>query len=146
MHDNFRDRAGFGLKYFILAFADKEKIRGIDVMNRVEEISRGHWRPVPGNVYYELDNLVKKNYLKIINEDGNKYYEITETGKEALKRITNWFPIKSVIEERIRNALNKTDIMKEIEDKINKLENSKALSTEDLNNVQKLKDLLNKIK
>ena len=42
MHDNFRDRAGFGLKYFILAFADKEKIRGIDVMNRVEEISRGN--------------------------------------------------------------------------------------------------------
>ena len=66
-------RYGFVLNYFILAMASRQKIRGADVMNTVEQLSHGYWRPSPGHVYFELDRLVDEGYLKRTEGEDGKY-------------------------------------------------------------------------
>ncbi|MGC8694590.1 MAG: helix-turn-helix transcriptional regulator [Candidatus Micrarchaeia archaeon] len=151
MHSSFRNhRAGFGLKYFILAFAENGRIRGVDIMNRVEDVSRGYWRPVPGHVYYELDRLVKEGYLKIVNEDGNKYYEITEEGRKFLNYTNNWLPIRAIIAKGLAPLVKKDEgkassTKERIREEIHNLESSGNLSPENKATIEKLKKLLEEL-
>ena len=81
---------GFGLKYWVLSLLYEKSATGAMVMDKIENMSMGHWRPSPGHVYPLLDEMTKEGYLEIETKDGKKYYKTTDKGRELLGN--SWFP------------------------------------------------------
>ncbi len=118
-----RIRRGFGLKYFILAILSKGKATGAEITKKIEETSNYYWRPSPGSIYMILKEMSDDNLIKSKEEDGKKYYEITEEGKEILDNA--WFPFKEFIsrepalelEQSIRKVIESKNMLGEEEKK-----------------------------
>ncbi|MGC9157141.1 MAG: PadR family transcriptional regulator [Candidatus Micrarchaeia archaeon] len=142
-------RHGFGLKYFILAMASRQKIRGADIMNNIEQLSHGFWRPSPGHVYFELDRLVDEGYLKRSETEEGKYYEITDKGRQAIAEIEEWFPLSSLLEragtQQAGQEDNKEGIKEKILAEINALEKDASISAEQKRHLEALRELANKL-
>lgn len=92
-HDMGRFR-GFGLKYWILSIVSTEPSTGAMIMDKVERMSMGHWRPSPGHIYPVLERFATEGYLNVEGKGGKKYYSVTEKGKEVLEG--SWFPWRSM--------------------------------------------------
>lgn len=107
-HDRGHFR-GFGLKYWVLSIVSKEPSTGSMIMDKVERMSMGHWRPSPGHVYPLLEQLTSEGYLSVENKDGKKYYSVTDGGREILEG--SWFPWRTMgglsgfsgLEDAVRN-------------------------------------------
>ena len=54
---------------------------GAEIMDAMENMSQGLWRPSPGSVYPLLDTMTKEGSIKK-REDSK--YELTEQGKEEM--------------------------------------------------------------
>ena len=104
------------LKLLILDLSIKSPVSGTDVMNHIKLITRGHWSPSPGSVYFIFKNLLKQEYLtEIYSQDTNvKKYVATSKAKsfiilekETLKK--SWTKnLYSII--IMGNLLNSADI------------------------------------
>ena len=72
-----------GLKYLILyLLSSKGPMTGAQVIDEIEKLSMGFWRPSPGSVYPALEELEADGLIKVAKVEGTKkYYEITESGK-----------------------------------------------------------------
>ncbi len=62
----------------VLAILEENPMKGVEIMDKLEERSRGWWRPSPGSIYPLLDELTKEGLVKK-RSDGR--YEIA--GKRA---------------------------------------------------------------
>ena len=70
--------------YYILMSLLKERC-GVDIMEAVEEISKGRVRVGPGTLYTLLGKFEKENMIRETEVQGRKRsYIITEKGKEIL--------------------------------------------------------------
>ncbi|MGB9732862.1 MAG: PadR family transcriptional regulator [Candidatus Micrarchaeales archaeon] len=116
-------RAGFGLKYFILAVLSEGRATGAEITRRIEEMSNYYWHPSPGSIYLLLKDLASDGYIEIEEENGRKYYKITKEGKEIIDN--SWFPFKEFIsrepalelEQSIRKIMESKDTLGEAEKK-----------------------------
>jgi len=64
-----------------------EPLHGYGVMQRVEAISRGTVRVGPGTLYGALTMLEKEGLIvKVSEEDRRKSYQLTDEGRELLKK------------------------------------------------------------
>ncbi len=71
---------------FILSILEKEPSHGYKIGNEIEKRTLGMWNPSASTLYWILNNLKEKGFIKIFEEDKNKkIYEITDAGREALK-------------------------------------------------------------
>lgn len=71
--------------YYIL-LALTEECCGVDIMEKVREISRGRVRVVPGTLYAMLFRFEENDMIRKTAEEGRrKSYIITDTGKHMLK-------------------------------------------------------------
>lgn len=72
--------------YYIL-LALMEESCGVDIMKKVEEISKGRIKVGPGTSYALLDKFVKEKIIRETKVEGRKRsYIITEHGKELLEK------------------------------------------------------------
>ena len=72
--------------YYIL-LALTEECCGVDIMNKVEKMSRGRIRVGPGTLYAMLARFEKNQIIRLTAEDGRrKSYVITDTGIEMLTK------------------------------------------------------------
>lgn len=72
--------------YYILMALMKECC-GVDIMDRVEEISGGRVRVGPGTLYAMLSKFEKNQIIRLTQEEGRrKSYIITDEGIEMLKK------------------------------------------------------------
>jgi DNA-binding PadR family transcriptional regulator len=63
---------------------------GSQIIDEIERITLGMWRPSPGSIYPALDQLEEDGLVRISKVDGwKKYYELTEKGKQELEKIEN---------------------------------------------------------
>ena len=53
-------------------------------MQTIEERSGGRWRPSPGSVYPALAQLEDQGFVRSIERDGQKLYELTDAGREHM--------------------------------------------------------------
>lgn len=74
-----------GLKIVVLSLLYHKPMSGIDIMNSIETLSMGFWRPSPGSIYPVLKVLMKENMIKMSKSNGKKIYELTEKGRKVLK-------------------------------------------------------------
>ncbi|MFW9821106.1 MAG: PadR family transcriptional regulator [Candidatus Thorarchaeota archaeon] len=71
---------------FILSILEKEPSHGYKIGNEIEKRTLGMWNPSSSTLYWILNNLREKGFIRIVEEDKNKkIYEISDTGKEALR-------------------------------------------------------------
>lgn len=74
-----------GVKYLVLdACADAPR-HGYEIMQVIEERSKGAYRPSPGVVYPTLQLLDEMGFLRSSEKDGRKVYEITDEGRRELE-------------------------------------------------------------
>ena len=48
----------------VLALLEEKPMKGVEIMDRLEERSKGWWRPSPGSIYPLLDELTEEGLLK----------------------------------------------------------------------------------
>jgi DNA-binding PadR family transcriptional regulator len=60
-------------------------MHGYEIMDKIEESSRGMWRPSAGSVYPTLQMLEEKDLVTVKTEGGKKVYQLTDAGKEQAK-------------------------------------------------------------
>lgn len=75
-----------GLKYIILYLLSSHgPLTGAQIIDEIERLSMGFWRPSPGSVYPALEELENEGLIKVARVEGTKkYYEITESGKQFI--------------------------------------------------------------
>lgn len=78
------------LKLFVLMLLSKKPLHGYEIMDNVEGLTLGFWRPTAGGVYpilkkMEASGLVKGEWEKIGGKR-RKMYNITPEGKNLISR------------------------------------------------------------
>ena len=70
----------------LLILLAEEPRNGYQLMQTIEERSRGHWRPSPGSVYPTLAQLEDEGLIRGIERDGTKLFELTDQGREQVEQ------------------------------------------------------------
>ena len=71
-----------GLRMWVLNLLARGPKNGAEIMNAIEEMSQGWWRPSPGSIYPLLESLVQEGFIAK-RDDGR--YELTTTGRQAME-------------------------------------------------------------
>ena len=111
------------LRHLILSIlSNKGPMTGAQLIREIERITQGFWRPSPGAIYPTLDKLLEEGYITISKVEGTqKYYAITEAGKELL---SPKHQLETVVEEVLADLRfiieNKGELDQEMKDKLKK--------------------------
>lgn len=70
------------LRPLVISLLSKKPLNGVELMNEIETLTMGSWRPSPGSLYPILNELIEEN-LVFKNNEGK--YELTNEGKEFAK-------------------------------------------------------------
>lgn len=81
-----RNRRG-QVRESILALLVEEPMNGYQVMQSLAERTQGLWRPSPGAVYPALAQLEDEGLIESFDNEGQKAFRLTETGKAAAEKI-----------------------------------------------------------
>jgi DNA-binding PadR family transcriptional regulator len=79
-----RRRRGDVRAALLLLLADEPR-NGYQLMQAIEELSGGRWRPSPGSVYPTLAQLEDEGLIRSTEADGNKLFELTDAGRKHLE-------------------------------------------------------------
>jgi len=60
-------------------------MHGLEMINRIKDVTRGEWVPSPGSVYPVLQEFESSGFVKKTNKGRMVKYSITEKGKEAFR-------------------------------------------------------------
>ncbi len=69
----------------LLLLLAEEPRNGYQLMQAIEELSGGRWRPSPGSIYPTLAQLEDEGLIRATERDGTKLFEVTDAGREHLK-------------------------------------------------------------
>jgi DNA-binding PadR family transcriptional regulator len=69
----------------ILALLAEQPRNGYQIMQELEQRSRGMWRPSPGSVYPALQQLQDEGLIRDEAEGGGRTYHLTDAGREYVK-------------------------------------------------------------
>lgn len=73
------------VRYLVLsAIADRAR-HGYEIIQTIEERSRGQYRPSPGVIYPTLQMLEDLGHVTVVEAEGRKAYAITEAGRRDLE-------------------------------------------------------------
>jgi DNA-binding PadR family transcriptional regulator len=70
-----------GLRYVALYSLSESPKNGAEIMDEIERMSMGAWRPSPGSVYPLLNNLLEEG---LIRKRDDQRYELTSAGAEEI--------------------------------------------------------------
>jgi DNA-binding PadR family transcriptional regulator len=71
-----------GLRMAIVTMLASSPKNGVELMDEIERMTQGWWRPSPGSVYPVLEQLAKDGMIRK-REDGR--YELTEKASDELE-------------------------------------------------------------
>jgi DNA-binding PadR family transcriptional regulator len=69
----------------LLLLLAEEPRNGYQLMQAIEGLSGGRWRPSPGSIYPTLAQLEDQGLIRATEPDDAKLYEITDAGREHLE-------------------------------------------------------------
>ena len=85
---------------WLISVIERSPKNGAEIMDGIEEMSLGWWRPSPGSVYPLLNELTNEGLLKK-RDDGK--YELTDKAREELQ-MPFWMPFRRV--QTVEEMLN----------------------------------------
>src|SRR2546422_758937 len=68
MWHGWKHRGQRGLRHWILAILRRSPKNGAEIMDEIEGMTQGWWRPSPGSVYPLLDGMVTDGLIKKMDE------------------------------------------------------------------------------
>lgn len=71
-----------GLRMWVITLLERSPKNGAEIMDEMEMMTKGWWRPSPGSVYPLLESLVQEGLIKKREEDGK--YELTQRTREEI--------------------------------------------------------------
>jgi DNA-binding PadR family transcriptional regulator len=74
------------LRLYLLKLLDESPRHGYDVIRLLEDRFMGLYAPSPGTIYPRLQRLEAEGLVTQSQEGGRKVYQITEAGREELRR------------------------------------------------------------
>ncbi len=123
-------KRGF-LRPWVLSVIGRSPKNGAEIIDEVEKMSFGGWRPSPGSVYPLLDEMTQEGLIQK-RTDGR--YELTEKGKEEV----DW-PFGAPM-QRGQNSVE--GVLVEMRDNVSYLED---LAKSSPNKIQATKDRIREI-
>jgi len=69
----------------ILSLLAERSLNGYQIMQELEQRSRGSWRPSPGAVYPALQQLEDEGLVRAESGSGGRLYSLTERGRAYVK-------------------------------------------------------------
>jgi len=84
-------KKGF-MSMLVLTILEKQPMHGYKIMQEIEDLTLGMWKPSASTIYPLLDDLCQNNLIQIIEEEeedkrSRKNYKLTLKGEETLKRL-----------------------------------------------------------
>lgn len=76
-----------GLRGWVLSILAASPKNGAEIMNAIEEMSQGWWKPSPGSIYPLLQEFEKEGLIRKVNDR----YELTEEARHELEG-SPWMP------------------------------------------------------
>jgi DNA-binding PadR family transcriptional regulator len=70
-----------GLRMVVISMLSHSPMNGVELMDEMEKMTQGWWRPSPGSIYPLLEQLTTEGLIRK-KEDGR--YELTENANEEL--------------------------------------------------------------
>jgi DNA-binding PadR family transcriptional regulator len=70
-----------GLKILVLHILSEDPKNGAEIMDAIDVMSHGHWKPSPGSIYPLLSKAVEENLL---TKREDRKYELTDAGLEEI--------------------------------------------------------------
>ncbi len=74
------------MKYLILDLLSEKPRHGYEIIKQLEARFCGFYSPSPGSVYPTLQMLEDQGFVKSKEQDGKRTYEITEEGRQEVKK------------------------------------------------------------
>jgi len=84
-------KRGAGLRLWVMALLSKSPKNGAELMDEIERMTLGFWRPSPGSMYPLLEQLSEEGLVSK-RQDGK--YELTEKGKVEYGHL-GWGPARA---------------------------------------------------
>lgn len=81
-----RARRGM-IKAAVFAALAEGPMHGYQIMQRIEELSGGAWRPSPGSVYPTLQEFEDRGLVKSEEVEGKRIYALTDAGETEARRL-----------------------------------------------------------
>jgi len=72
------------LKYVVLDLLNEKPRHGYEIMKALEDSFHGFYAPSAGSIYPTLQMLEDMGYVKSVDQDGKKIYNITDAGRAYL--------------------------------------------------------------
>ncbi|HYC11724.1 MAG TPA: PadR family transcriptional regulator [Nitrososphaerales archaeon] len=76
---NYAKRTHRGLRHWVVYLLQDSPKNGVEIMDALESMSRGWWRPSPGSVYPLLEAMAREGTIK---KNPDNRYELTEAGRK----------------------------------------------------------------
>jgi DNA-binding PadR family transcriptional regulator len=73
------------VRYLVLSAIVDRPRHGYEIIQTIEERSRGQYRPSPGVIYPTLQMLEELGHVSVIEAEGRKAYAITDAGRRDLE-------------------------------------------------------------
>ncbi len=86
------------LRPFVLKILEEGPVNGIGIMDRMQEVSRGWWRPSPGSIYPLLEQLVNEGMIRK-RDDGR--YELTRRYKRETRGVGDADEVLMILESNV---------------------------------------------
>src|SRR5205085_373555 len=68
----------------LLLLLGEQPRNGYQLMQAIEDLSGGRWRPSPGSIYPTLAQLEDQHLIRATEADGTKLFELTDAGRRHL--------------------------------------------------------------
>jgi len=81
-----RARRGM-IKAAVFAALAESPAHGYQIMQRIEELSGGRWRPSPGSVYPTLQEFEDRGLVKSEEVEGKRVYALTDEGRAEADKL-----------------------------------------------------------
>lgn len=142
---HYRARGFVGLRFWILNLISKKEMTGAEVMEAIEELSMGMWRPSSGSVYPILKDLEREGYIKSREELNKRYYSLTDRGNHILEEML-WLPRERLkVRDHIDNLRETIDLMDGFTDFLKENEDRLRNDEELYSLLKKIREKLNTI-
>jgi len=76
-----------GLRVWVLQLLERGPMNGAEIMEQMDRMTMGWWRPSPGSIYPLLDQLAEE---KLVRKRDDGRYEVTESARRGPEWSREW--------------------------------------------------------
>lgn len=98
-----------GLRNWVILLVGRGPKNGAQIIDEMESMTHGWWRPSPGSVYPLLEEMVQE---KVLTKRDDGKYELTSTARED--PIWSWAPSPRTAEEVVRELASLVSYLEDV--------------------------------